>query len=104
MPEKKEIVTPTGFLRILIKVEDTVPESSLSLVRSMIDILSDKPDFYETFPVRIGSAVVFALEPGVYTITARLGTLSSEQVFVEVKEGQIEELVFHFGKRDRAGT
>jgi len=98
MPEKKEVVTSAGFLEIMIEVEKTVTSASLAYVSTIVYLYSPSTKSSERIPVRIDSSQTIVLKPGKYIVTAYLGSLSSKEIPIEVKEGQIERLVFHFGK------
>lgn len=98
MPEKREVVIPTGFIAVLIEIENTVKPHRLALVPSNVALFSGKGALINVIPVRIGLQQVITVRPGKYMVTGTLGQLESKQVSIEVKPGQTEEIVFHFGK------
>ena len=97
MSEKKA-VTPTSFIEILIELAKEVPVGKLALVRSTVAWYGEDGRYLDSMAVRIGKDQILTLPPGKYKLRAHLGGVMSEFVAVEAKSGQIQKIVFHFGK------
>ncbi len=102
MGEKAEtmILTPTGFLSVLIRVE-RITKESLSDVQSLMLVRrreGDERGVTRRYPVMINRDQTLPLSPGEYFVQAVVGDVISEQVRTTVEAGELTRLVFRFGK------
>jgi hypothetical protein len=96
MPEKV-VSTPTGFLAVKITIDRYTPEA-LAFVMTAVRIYSSDGTVLSTTALAAEDERIIPLSPGKYRVRATLGTLLSEQAELEIKAGQTEKVVFHFGK------
>jgi hypothetical protein len=95
---EKRIITPTGFLKVLITIDDTAASSSLAFIRTGVEIFQEGSSFYENISLRVGEERVVALREGVYKVRAFLGKLESDWTNTEIKTGELTSRIFHFGR------
>jgi hypothetical protein len=97
----EETVTPTGFLKTMIRLEKAVQVDNLAFARSGIFISGGEMRRGEWVSMSVGEFQVIPLRPGLYAIVATLGALSSDPVNTEIKEGEVTTRIFHFGKKSK---
>jgi hypothetical protein len=100
---EERIVTPTGFLRVLISLDKNLENEELAFTFSAIEIT--QPDLFPSaakrIPVNIGQRQIIALRAGLYRVRALLGSMSSDFANTEIKTGEITSKIFHFGSESK---
>lgn len=101
MVDEVKIVTPIGYLKTVITVENTVDPRTLTYIKTGIEI--DKPgtNYYEKIYMPVGEERTTTLKEGLYKVNAFIGNLSSEGTNVEIKSGELASRIFHFGKESK---
>ena len=97
MGEKTEtmILTPAGFLSVLIRVEKITNVQSEVIVRRRV---GDERTVARRYPMVINSDQILPLRPGEHFVVAIVGDVASEQVRTTVVAGEVTSLIFRFGK------
>ena len=98
----EEIVyTPTGFLAVIIRLDEDIPDSpsALGLTRAVISAALEGQVRATETVVGIGKKQTILLHPGKYVVFARLAGLRSDKIDIEITEGKVIERIFHFGTK-----
>jgi hypothetical protein len=95
---EERVVTPTGYLKVLITIDETAASSMLAFTRTGVLINQKDTSSYETVILNVGVEQVVALREGLYQVRAFLGKLVSEWVNTEIKNGEMTSKIFHFGR------
>lgn len=92
------VVTPVGFLEVLVEVDKSVPPDYLLFTRSKISAYAkDGSSALETNVV-IGSKQAIPLRAGKYKVFASFGGIPSKDIELEIVAGEVRKVVFYFGK------
>jgi hypothetical protein len=97
MTEKK-VITPIGFLEILVEIDPSIPTDYIMFTRSKITAASEDKSFYSETNVMIGQTQAIPLKAGKYKVSASLGGIPSKEIDVDLKAGQVQKVTFAFGK------
>lgn len=97
MADEVRVVTPIGYLKVEITVEEVAASTSLAFTRTGIEI-NQEGAFYENIILAIGEDRLITLKEGLYKVRAFIGKLYSEWVNTEIKNGELTSRIFHFGK------
>jgi hypothetical protein len=95
---EERVVTPTGYLKILITIDETAASSSLAFTRTGILINQESQSSIESILISIGVEEIIPLREGLYKVRAFLGKLTSDWANAEIKNGEITSKIFHFGR------
>jgi len=93
--------TDTGLLNVSIVLDDAITESPshLAHIRTAVTILSLYDQYVEDFIVRIDRPQHIVLKPGKYSVVAKIGSIQSDPVEIEIISGETVVMAFYFGKR-----
>jgi len=96
---EKRIVTPIGFLEILVEIDPTIPKEYMTFTRSKIRVSAIDLSYSDETNVLIGNKLAIPLKTGRYSVSAYLGQIPSEEVNVEIEAGLVRKVTFFFGKQ-----
>lgn len=98
--ESEKIHVSTGFVKVRVELEASlgIPSSFLAFTPVFVVIGDFQGNILIQQAVPIQTTHVFPLNPGVFKISAKLGTVRSEAKNVEVKPGEVTEITISFGK------
>jgi len=97
----KKVVTPVGFIEVLIDIDKQILSSRLAFVSSTVFLFTEDGHLSDSHAVRIGSMQTIVVKPGKYKIRAALGELHTDLISISVKPGQVERITFYFGKESQ---
>jgi hypothetical protein len=95
---EERVVTPTGYLKILITVDEPAASSILAFTRTGV-LIRQEGVIGEFVSLRVGVEEIVALREGLYEIRAILGRLESDWINAEIKTGEMTSKIFHFGRK-----
>jgi hypothetical protein len=95
---EKRVITPIGFLEILVEIDPSIPPDYVRFTRSKITVGSADRSFNTETNVLIGQNQVIPLKAGKYKASASLGVVSSEEIDLDIEAGLVKKVRFFFGK------
>ena len=96
MAQIKKVVTPIGLLTVIVTIGTELNLKELGLEWALIDIKDLLGDTVTRERALIGKEEALTIKPGKYKISARLGSVSSEETEIDVKKDEVVKINFHF--------
>ena len=96
--DEMKIITPTGYLKIKITVDESVKTLDLGLTRTGVEIYNLDSNYVQFVPIPLSNERIVSLREGSYKVRAIVGEIVSEWAKADVKAGETPSRIFHFGK------